>query len=61
MTDETRLTFGASGGAGVALKAGPGSVLVEARYSYFFSKEDGVTVHPQNLMLSAGYQIPLGR
>lgn len=61
MTNDGRLAFGASGGAGLALKAGPGSVLVEARYSYLFSNKSGVTLHPQNLMLSAGYQIPLGR
>ncbi|GAB2553782.1 hypothetical protein GCM10027190_00290 [Spirosoma areae] len=61
MTNEGRLAFGASGGAGVALKAGPGSVLLEARYSYLFSSNDaGATLHPQNAMLSIGYLIPLG-
>lgn len=61
VTSSGRLSFGASGGAGVALKAGPGSVQLEARYSYLFSSnEDGVALNPQNAMLSAGYLIPLG-
>ncbi|GAB4003787.1 hypothetical protein GCM10028808_00080 [Spirosoma migulaei] len=61
VTSSGRLSFGASGGAGVALKAGPGSVQLEARYSYLFSSnEDGVALNPQNAMLSVGYLIPLG-
>ncbi|UFH52656.1 porin family protein [Spirosoma sp. KNUC1025] len=61
MTNEGRLSYGASGGAGVAIQAGPGAVQLEARYSYLFSTNDnGTNLHPQNAMLSVGYLIPLG-
>ncbi|MVM28546.1 outer membrane beta-barrel protein [Spirosoma sp. HMF4905] len=61
MTNDGRLSFGASGGAGVSLQAGPGAFQVEARYSYLFSSnDDGAKLTPQNAMLSIGYLIPLG-
>ncbi len=62
LTGSGRLSFGVSGGAGVALQAGPGAVQLEARYSYLFSNnDDGTNLKPQNAMLSVGYLIPLGR
>ncbi|QHW01000.1 porin family protein [Spirosoma endbachense] len=62
MTNEGRLSFGASGGSGVAVKIGPGAVQLEARYTYLFSSnENGAKLKPQNLMVSASYMIPLGR
>ncbi|WP_420149554.1 porin family protein [Spirosoma sp.] len=61
MTNSGRFSFGAMGGAGVAVQAGPGAVQLEARYAYLFSSnEDGTKLHPQNAMLSVGYLIPLG-
>lgn len=61
MTGSGRLSFGLSGGAGVAIQAGPGAVQLEARYSYLFSSnEDGTKLKPQNAMLSVGYLIPMG-
>lgn len=62
LTGSGRLSFGVSGGGGVALQAGPGAVQLEARYSYLFSSnEEGTALKPQNAMLSVGYLIPLGR
>ena len=61
LTNTSRLSFGASGGSGVALKAGPGAVQLEARYTYLFSNnENGDKLNPQNFMVSAAYLIPLG-
>ncbi|MBD2755782.1 porin family protein [Spirosoma validum] len=61
MTGSGRMSFGISGGGGIALQAGPGAVQVEARYAYLFSSaENGVKLNPQNAMLSVGYLIPLG-
>lgn len=60
MTGAGRFSYGATGGAGVALKMGAGTILVEGRYSYLFSSnEDGANLTPQNAMLSVGYLIPL--
>lgn len=61
MTGSGRFSFGVSGGAGVALQAGPGAIQLEARYSYLFSSnDDGTKLKPQNAMLSVGYLFPLG-
>ncbi|CAN5616155.1 hypothetical protein BH09BAC4_BH09BAC4_00840 [soil metagenome] len=61
MTGSGRFSFGVSGGAGVALQAGPGAVQLEARYSSLFSSsDDGTKAKPQNAMLSVGYLFPLG-
>ncbi|GAB3963171.1 hypothetical protein GCM10028805_65740 [Spirosoma harenae] len=61
MGQEGRFSYGATGGLGVALKAGPGSVLLEGRYNYLMvNQEDGSTTKPQNAMVSVGYLIPLG-
>lgn len=61
ITGSGRFSFGVSGGAGVALQAGPGVVQLEARYSYLFSSnDDGTKLKPQNAMLSVGYLFPLG-
>ena len=61
MTGSGRMSFGLSGGAGVALQAGPGAVQLEARYSYLFSSnDDGAKLKPQTAMLSVGYLIPMG-
>jgi hypothetical protein len=61
MTNEGRFSYGASGGAGVSLKAGPGKFLLEGRYSYLFSNSsDETKLKPQNAMLSVGYLIPIG-
>ncbi|MBD2703119.1 outer membrane beta-barrel protein [Spirosoma sp. BT702] len=58
MSQQGRFNYGVSGGAGVALKAGPGTVLLEGRYSYLVGNEDKTT--PQAAMLSFGYLIPMG-
>ncbi|GAB3702912.1 hypothetical protein GCM10027592_32810 [Spirosoma flavus] len=58
MGKEGRFNYGIAGGAGVALKAGPGTVLLEGRYNYLVGNEDKTT--PQAAMLSFGYLIPLG-
>ncbi|WP_338876513.1 porin family protein [Spirosoma sp. SC4-14] len=60
MTGQGRFSYGAAGGAGVAMKMGTGTILVEGRYSYLFSSnDDGTSLTPQNAMLSVGYLIPL--
>lgn len=60
LTGTGRLSYGASGGSGVALKAGPGAVQLEARYTYLFSSnENNAKVNPQNFMVSVGYLFPL--
>lgn len=62
LTGTGRFSFGATGGAGVAVQAGPGAVQIEARYTYLFSSnDDGAKINPQNAMLSIGYLIPIGR
>ncbi|MBD2699781.1 PorT family protein [Spirosoma sp. BT702] len=61
LTGTGRFSFGATGGAGVSMQAGPGAVQLEARYNYLFStNENGDKLNPQNLMVSVGYLIPLG-
>ena len=61
LTNTGRLSFGGAGGSGVAMKAGPGSIQLEARYTYLFSSnENGDKLNPQSLMVSAAYLIPLG-
>jgi hypothetical protein len=60
LSQQGRFAFGVAGGVGVALKAGPGSLLLEGRYSYLMrSQDDGTKTSPQNLMLSIGYLFPL--
>ncbi|GAB3997666.1 hypothetical protein GCM10028807_43280 [Spirosoma daeguense] len=58
LSQEGRFNYGVSGGAGVSIKAGPGSVLLEGRYSYLVGSDDKST--PQNAMISVGYLFPLG-
>ena len=61
MGKQGRLSYGGAGGAGLAIKAGPGNVLLEGRYTYLLTnQEDGVRSTPQNAMLSVGYLIQLG-
>lgn len=59
MSNEGRLAYGASGGAGVALKAGPGRIQLEGRYTYLMSGNGDAQTKPQNAMLSVGYLLPL--
>ena len=62
MTSQGQLAYGASGGAGVAFKAGMGTIMLEGRYSYLFSDgSNNSHVKPQNAMVSVGYLIPLGK
>ncbi|GAB3498161.1 porin family protein [Spirosoma knui] len=63
MTNEGRLAYGATGGLGIALQAGPGKVQLEGRYSYLVSGQNdgGSQTKPQNAMLSIAYLLPLGR
>lgn len=60
MSNEGRLAYGASGGAGVAISAGPGRVQLEGRYTYLMSGNGDDQTKPQNAMLSIGYLLPLG-
>ncbi|WP_020597808.1 porin family protein [Spirosoma panaciterrae] len=61
MSGEGRFFYGVAGGAGVAIQAGTGKVLLEGRYNYLMADhEDGSTTKPQNAMLSVGYLFPLG-
>ncbi|MBD2701174.1 PorT family protein [Spirosoma sp. BT702] len=61
MTGSGRLSYGAAAGTGIALKAGPGSFIVEGRFTYLFStNENKDKLNPQSLMGSVGYLIPLG-
>ncbi|WP_266364408.1 porin family protein [Tellurirhabdus rosea] len=62
MKNEGRVAYGAAGGLGISLAAGPGRVSVEGRYNYLMngSTADGTKLTPQNAMLSVSYQLPLG-
>lgn len=56
--------FGATGGGGFAFLAGPGALLVEARYTYGFTNINagsGPEAKNRATLLMAGYSIPLGR
>ena len=60
MTGSGRLSYGAAGGSGIILKAGPGSLMIEGRYTYLFAtNENKDKLNPQNLMGSIGYLIPI--
>ncbi|GAB3554401.1 outer membrane beta-barrel protein [Spirosoma fluminis] len=63
VTNEGRLAYGATGGLGIALQAGPGKIQLEDRYSYLVSGQNdgGSQTKPQNTMLSIAYLLPLGR
>ena len=63
LSNEGRLSYGATGGIGIALQAGSGKIQLEGRYSYLVSgqNDDGTQTKPQNAMLSIGYLIPIGR
>lgn len=63
MSNEGRLSYGATGGIGIALQAGSGKIQLEGRYNYLISgqNDDGSQTKPQNAMLSIGYLIPIGR
>ncbi|MBO0952574.1 porin family protein [Fibrella forsythiae] len=56
--NDGRLNYGGSLGLGVALKAGPGSLHIEARGTYLVTDQANVSL--QNGKLSVAYLIPLG-
>ena len=58
-----RFSYGAAGGAGVALKAGPGHVTVEVRGLYRLGiMDNSVSTDPKtiNAQATVGYMLPLG-
>jgi Outer membrane protein beta-barrel domain len=56
------LAFGATVGGGLRFRAGAGSLMVEARYTFGLSRVfESWTVHTQGVSLGAGFSTPLGR
>lgn len=62
--DRKKVDFGAIAGAGLSIPMGPGSALIEGRYTFGLSKivdsVDG-NVKNRSLGVMVGYSIPLGR
>ncbi|MGA0559845.1 porin family protein [Larkinella sp. VNQ87] len=60
-----RIEYGVTGGLGVSIPAGPGSILVEGRYHYSLGTnadpQPAEYVSQQVATFSVGYLIPLGR
>lgn len=57
--------FGIAGGGGITIPMGPGSILIEARYTYgltdIHDNETGPSIKNRAAYLMAGYSIPLVR
>ncbi|WP_170299168.1 porin family protein [Larkinella terrae] len=63
--DDARLEYGVTGGLGVSIPAGPGSILIEGRYHYSLGNNADPKpveyVSQQVATFSVGYLFPLGR
>ncbi|MFC5409844.1 porin family protein [Larkinella bovis] len=63
--DDDRLEYGVTGGLGVSIPAGPGSLLIEGRYHYSLGTDADPKptdyVSQQVATFSVGYLFPLGR
>lgn len=56
------LAFGAMAGGGLRFRAGSGSLMVEARYTFGLSHLfESSIVHTQGVSIGAGFSTPLGR
>ncbi|RRB02620.1 porin family protein [Larkinella rosea] len=64
-SDDARLEYGVTGGLGVSIPAGPGSILIEGRYNYSLGNnadpKPAEYVSQQVATFSVGYLFPLGR
>jgi hypothetical protein len=64
-SDDARLEYGVTGGLGVSIPAGPGSILIEGRYNYSLGNnadpQPAEYVSQQVATFSIGYLFPLGR
>lgn len=56
------LAFGATAGGGLRFRAGSGSLMLEARYTFGLSHLfESAIVHTQGVSIGAGFSTPLGR
>jgi hypothetical protein len=64
LDDRKDIDIGIAGALGVAIPAGPGSLLFEGRYTYGvtdFTDDEDTELKHRSLAAFVGYSIPLGR